>query len=139
MKNLNEKNIKAWKPLDAFIILAVLAAAVICFFVIAGGAEDGALEAVVRQNGAVVKTIDLSTLDSPVTYTVKGEGELSVTILAEPDGVRVSQSGCKDQICVKTGKLTYNGQTAVCLPAKVTVELISGSQTGHDGIDAVTG
>lgn len=139
MKNFSDKNIKTWKPLDAFIILAVLAAAAICFFVIAGGAADGALEAVVRQNGAVVKTIDLSALDSPVSYTVKGDGAISVTILAESDGVRVSQAGCKDQICVKTGKLTYNGQTAVCLPAKVTVELISGSQTGHDGIDAVTG
>ena len=139
MKRIREKHIKTWKPLDAVIICFVLAAAA-CFFIMAGSAAHGGLTAVVRLSGAVVKTIDLSALDSPVTYTVKGDGNLAVTILAEPSGVRVSQSGCKDQICVKTGKLTYSGQTAVCLPAKVTVELTSGSQAAEpDGIDAVTG
>lgn len=139
MKRIDEKNIKIWKPLDAIIICAVLAAAAACFFIMAGGTAHGGLKAVVRQSGAVVKTIDLSALDSPASYTVMGDGNLPVTILVEPGGVRVSQSGCKDQICVKTGKLTYSGQTAVCLPAKVTVELISGSQAEHDKIDAVTG
>ena len=104
MKRIREKHIKTWKPLDAVIICFVLAAAA-CFFIMAGSAAHGGLTAVVRLSGAVVKTIDLSALDSPVTYTVKGDGNLSVTILAEPSGVRVSQSGCKDQICVNGDSL----------------------------------
>ena len=139
MKGSNAKDIKIWKPLDALIICAVLGAALFCFFAVTGGTADGGLKAVIRQNGITVKTIDLSALDSPVFYTIKGDGDISLKILAEPDGVRVENAGCKDQICVKTGKLTYNGQMAVCLPAKVTGELTSADQAENDGIDAVTG
>ena len=139
MDGAKTKDIKIWRPLDAVIILVLLSGAVLCFFVMAGGGTaGGGLQAAVRQNGAVVKTISLSALDSPLTYTAEGDGDKAVTILMEPDGVRVTQSGCKDQICVKTGKLTRSGQTAVCLPAKVTVELISAGKAESDGIDAVT-
>lgn len=132
------KSIKIWKPLDLLVILIVLAGAAACVLFTAGAGQDGGgLEAVIRQDGRTIKTIELSKLNGPEKFTV--DGDIPVTVLLQRDGACVVESGCKDKICVKTGMLTRAGQTAVCLPAKVTVELktASGQTTGQ--IDAVTG
>lgn len=134
----SNKNIKIWRPLDTLIILAVLAAAAACVVFTAGaGQSGGQLQAVVRRDGNIIKTVNLSELKKTETFTV--DGDIPVTVRLQHDGACVLESGCKDKICVKTGMLTRAGQTAVCLPAKVTLELkdITGQSTGQ--IDAVTG
>lgn len=131
------KCIKIWKPLDALVILAVLAAAAACILFTAGaGQSGGRLEAVIRKDGNMIKTVDLSKLAGPEEVAV--DGEIPVTVLLQDNGACVIKSGCKDKICVKTGLLTRVGQTVVCLPAKVTVELKAVEQTTGQ-VDAVTG
>lgn len=131
------KCIKIWKPLDALVILAVLAAAAACILFTAGAGQSGGhLEAVIRKDGNMIKTVDLSKLAGPEEVAV--DGEIPVTVLLRDNGACVIKSGCKDKICVKTGLLTRAGQTAVCLPAKVTVELKAVEQTTGQ-VDAVTG
>ncbi len=57
---------------------------------------------------------------------MKEEKEITchqVTIQIQKDGVYVSQSNCKDQICVHQGKISRSGQTIICLPNQVVVRL----------------
>jgi hypothetical protein len=48
-------------------------------------------------------------------------------------------SDCKNQVCVNTGKISKAGETIVCLPNYVIVEIVSSKEGGEDdeAIDAV--
>ena len=74
--------------------------------------------------------IELNSVNEP--YEIEIDGEIPVTISIERDGACFVQSDCRDKICVKTGKLTKPGQSAVCLPAGVSIVL-----EGESEIDAV--
>lgn len=62
-------------------------------------------------------------------------GDITNTIRIEADSVCFAESSCPDQVCVRTGRLTRAGQTAVCLPTRVIVRLI-GTQSEIDAIAA---
>lgn len=88
--------------------------------------------AIVEKSGVVVLERDLSQLTEPETFTLEGEQNIQVTVELCPQGAAVVASGCPDQVCVRTGTLTKAGETAVCLPARVTLRL----EGGGDSVDA---
>lgn len=89
-------------------------------------------KAIVEKSGEVVLERDLSQLTEPETFTLEGEQNIQVTVEFSPQGAAVVASGCPDQVCVRTGTLTKAGETAVCLPARVTLRL----EGGGDSVDA---
>ena len=95
--------------------------------------KQGTCVAVIEQNGVLVREVDLSRLKNDETLEL--DGELHVCLLLEPGAISFLSSGCPDQTCVRTGKLTRPGQSAVCLPARVSVYLKGTDSTQ----DAVTG
>lgn len=100
---------------------------------------DGLAAAIVAalaivHRGQVVQTVELDRLTEEMTVTV--EGDYHLTILLDRDGVRVAESDCPGQDCVHTGTITRAGQSIVCLPEQVVVQLTGG---GGGGPDAVLG
>lgn len=93
---------------------------------------SGAPVAVIEQDGKEVRRVELDSITQPETLVL--EGEISVTVLLEPGQVSIIHSGCPDQICVNTGVLTQPGQSAVCLPARVSVRIVGKSESGVDGM-----
>ena len=128
-----EKKISVFKPLDALVALAVFAVAAVCMLAMFFR-ESGDLKAVVRQDGKIIKEVELQTVQSPYLFPVKGD--IPLIILFESDGACVKSSECRDKICVNTGKLTRAGQMAICLPARVTLELqsVEGTENTPDAI-----
>ena len=122
---------KLIRPRDLLIAASVLLAA-LAFFLYDSTRPAGE-EAVIRQNGEVIKTVGLSQVKEP--YTIELSGEIPATLLIERDGVRFLSAGCPDKLCVRTGKISKAGQTAVCLPAKITVTI----EGGTPDVDGVTG
>ena len=45
------------------------------------------------------------------------------TVVIKDGEVCVTQADCPDKVCVKTGKVNAAGQTIVCLPHRVVVEI----------------
>ncbi|WP_024865782.1 NusG domain II-containing protein [Butyrivibrio sp. FCS014] len=45
----------------------------------------------------------------------------------------VTEASCPDQICVKHNHIKYAGETIVCLPNKLVVEIEGGEDNGIDG------
>lgn len=86
-------------------------------------------KAIVERSGEVVLERDLSQLSQPETYTLKGEQGIEVTVEFSSQGAAVTASGCPDQVCVRTGQLTKAGETAVCLPARITLRLEGSGDT----------
>ena len=73
----------------------------------------------------------LDRLTEEMTVTV--EGDYHLTILLDRNGVRVAESDCPGRDCVHTGVITRAGQSIVCLPEQVVVQL-SGGGSGPDAV-----
>lgn len=128
MKFLKEIKIK---PLDLIIIVFLFLSS---FSVLAflPKAEAGAT-AEVRVNGTVVKTFDL-TQNTTWTYRAKNG---NWNIIEVKDGrIRDKADNSPDQIAVHKGWISQVGQTAVCLPNSLVIEVMSGSK--NDGVDYTT-
>lgn len=121
---------KIFKPADVIIIAAVLLIAVLGALKLLCASRDN-LVAVIRVNSKVYQTIELSKVKEP--YTLEINGDLEVHLRIEKNCVYFSDSQCSDKICINTGKLTRSGQSAVCLPAGVSVS-VTGTKNEMDGV-----
>lgn len=92
-----------------------------------------ALKAVVKKNGVTVQSVVLQDREP---YEMCIDEEYNIILYIEKNGVTVARSDCADKICVNTGKITKPGQTIVCLPARVSVELQG--VTAVNELDGVT-
>ena len=68
------------------------------------------------------------------TKTVQVDGTYHVSVEMPPQGVRLAQSACPGGACVRTGTITRAGQSIVCLPEQVVVQLTGASADGPDVI-----
>ncbi len=92
-----------------------------------------ALKAVVKKNGITVQSVVLQDREP---YEMCIDEEYNIILYIEKNRVTVVRSDCADKICVNTGKITKPGQTIVCLPARVSVELQG--VTAVNELDGVT-
>lgn len=60
------------------------------------------------------------------------DGSYNILVISE-GYANVSEASCPDQICVKHNHVRFKGETIVCLPNKVVVEIIGGENNGIDG------
>lgn len=127
--NGNISGRKCFTPLDAVIILFFAAAAVIIVIIKSMPSGDS-LELTVRKNSAIIYSARLVDADDELICI---DEEYNVYLLIESDGVSVISSDCPDKVCVGTGKITRAGQSIVCLPSHISVEL-KGSETELDGV-----
>lgn len=96
-------------------------------------AAGSGLTAVVSANGEEIDRVDLASLKTAEerTYTDLG---YTLTVEFSPDGVCVETSDCPTQDCVHTGTITRAGQSIVCLPARISVQLkAAGGQEASSG------
>lgn len=81
--------------------------------------------------GALFKTVNLSVPDVIEIKTDKGYNFLRI----EEGKINMFDADCRDQICVKTTPAKAPGDTIVCLPHEVLIQ-IKGSSGGE--LDAVS-
>lgn len=121
------------KKADIIFIVGGILAAVVLYILFNSFSQKGNT-VVVKQGSEVIKTVNLDTLSEPCVIELDGEYPCTVTV--DRDGAYFSKAACPDKICQKTGRISKTGETAVCLPAKVSVT-ITGSNA--EQYDAVTG
>lgn len=100
---------------------------------LAGLGRQGPLEAQIRQDGRLVRTVSLSGLRQPVRIELEQEGRRNV-VLAEDGRVCMEEASCPHQDCVRAGWLDKSGQSAVCLENRVSVTVVGQRETGPDAI-----
>lgn len=127
---------KAFCRKDLLIIIPVLIIAAIMFL---GNylQPPSAAVAIVEKNGTEFCRIDLQKQKSIQIINVGGP--MNIKLKAEPGAISFYHSDCPDQICVRTGKISKPGQTAVCLPGKVSVRIVSRNASSGKAYDAFTG
>ena len=128
---------------DALVALIVLVMAVGCALAVwsGGSAGTGTPEAVVRMEADGGADMEIRmTLDGSdrVERTVTSNGYTLHIVLTETEAW-VESSDCPTQDCVHTGHISRSGQSIVCLPARVIVQLVGGSGGEDPGVDLVIG
>ena len=126
-------------PWDALIVLLVVFAAVACggFIWTQGAHQSGSLQAVISVDGVTTDTIPLTKATS-AEQTISHNG-YTLHVHLTPEGVWVDSSDCPTQDCVRTGTITRSGQSIVCLPARVIIQLEGSIEDHADSPDIVIG
>jgi hypothetical protein len=108
---------------DLFPIIMLLAMAAVAFVLMQMGGS-GKYAEVVRDN-TVVKRLSLAedTTYSPIN---------GVEIEVKNGKAAFAESDCPDKICVNTGFIGNTGQSAVCLPNRLTLRIVGDSDNGVD-------
>ncbi len=114
---------------DAVIVAAAVALVVTLHATLGPG--DGAGEhADVWVTGELARRVELT---APQRFQVTGP--LGVTTIAVREGrIRVTDSPGRRKLCVRAGWLARPGETAVCLPNRVVVE-VTGARPHFDAIN----
>lgn len=96
-----------------------------------------------RQEGSTVvvkidgeQTQSYSLYENKTVEIITGKNnEFSNTLVIENGKAFISQADCPDKICQEHRAISYSGETIVCLPHKIVIE-ITDKQSGPD-LDAV--
>ena len=70
-------------------------------------------------DGKSVKTL---RLDQDASYEVKQQAGVN-TVVVQDGSVTVQDADCPDKICVKHRAINRTGETIICLPHKLVVEI----------------
>lgn len=120
-KVTSDKKRKLRNDIILVAVIVIIAAAGLLIFGL--NKETGSFAAV-NINGEQKAVYPLS-VDTEVTITTGENGEY-INVLTIRDGkAYVSEANCPDGICTETRAVQYEGETIVCLPHRVVIEIVS--------------
>ncbi len=106
---------------DIILVAVIVSVAVAGLFILKATEEKGASVAVLY-DGAVLK--EYSITENVEEEILTGDnGEWMNTLVIKNGKVRVKSANCPDGICVDHREISNLGETIICLPHKVVVEI----------------
>ncbi len=130
MKNNNsQKNRKFKNDIILAVVIVIIAAAGLLLFVL--NREQGST-VLVKIDGAQIASYPLSeNREIPIKT---GDNDENINVLMIKDGkASISEADCPDKICVETRAVSFVGETVVCLPHKLVIEITN--QNADGGLD----
>ena len=124
---MKDKARRFFRPADLIVAAAVLAVAAALWLAF-GNMKGTSAEIVCGKE--IVETIDLSAVKEAYDITLDN----GVIIRVEPGAIYFAASGCANQLCVHTGKLTKAGQSAACLPNRTLIRITGKSRNAPDAL-----
>ncbi len=118
------------------IALAVIALVTVILFLAFRTFKSPGKTVAVRVSGEEVASYPL---DKDRTETINGANGGTNELIIEDGTVRLEEATCPDKLCVNQGKISRRGESIICLPNEVIVEINSDDtlETEDDGFDAV--
>ncbi|MFT5876028.1 MAG: hypothetical protein ACI8WT_005030 [Clostridium sp.] len=89
--------------------------------------------AVIKREGIVLKTIDLTKVVKPEEFTIKTDNGHYNTISVKHNGISIIDADCPHKECVKSGWISEPGEMIVCLPFKLIINIEGKVDNGIDG------
>ena len=117
------------KKQDIICIIIILAIAVICYLGIGVHRKEGSVVVVYGDGQAV----DSFSLDEEVDYTIQTKQGTNQLVISNHKA-KITQADCKDKLCVHQTQIAKDGETIVCLPHKVVVQVAGGKEQELDGV-----
>ena len=130
MKNNNsQKNQKSRNDIILAVVIVLIATAGLLLFIF--NREQGSTVSV-KIDGTQIASYPLGeNREIPIKT---GDNDEHINVLVIKDGkASISEADCPDKICVETRAVSYVGETVVCLPHKLVIEITN--QNADGGID----
>lgn len=132
--------IKDIKKGDIFLLAIFVAAALLIAFSPllqchgSSGKHSQPLVLKIRISGELYGTYDLNKNQSIQIQNPYGSNTLSI----QSGTVSMTESDCRNQICVQTGPIEAPGQMIVCLPHELIAEITASSDSVAPSYDAIS-
>lgn len=132
--------IKDIKKGDIFLLAIFVAAALLIAFSPflqcrgSSGKHSQPLVLKIRISGELYGTYDLNKNQSIQIQNQYGSNTLSI----QNGTVSMTESDCRNQICVQTGPIEAPGQMIVCLPHELIAEVTASSDSVAPSYDAIS-
>ena len=114
---------------DIILAVLVVAFAALLWLGIRLTQSEGAY-VVVTVDGEVFGQYPLDT-DTEVRI---GDEDAYNLLVIEDGQAQFTQASCPDKLCVNQGKISFDGQSIICLPNKVVVAVRGGEKSGYDAV-----
>lgn len=112
----------------------------IIFLLILGGVkltQKGGTEVVVSIDGAEAYSFPI---DEDLEFEITGYDGGTNLLIIENGYAYLKEASCPDKLCVHMGRINKDGQSIICLPNRVVVEIRSaGKIKSEDDYDTVVG
>jgi hypothetical protein len=86
---------------------------------------------IVKVDGKVYKEF---SLDVDATYEIEGANGGTNLLVIKDGYAEITEASCPDKICVEQKKIDKDGETIVCLPNRVVLEINSNKENEIDAI-----
>lgn len=126
---------KKGDKIAAVLILILIIASCAGVFIYHSYVKGSHKIAVIKQDGKIIDTIDLTKMKTTKELTVKYNKSHYNLIEIENGKIRIKDADCPDKICVKTGWISEPGQSIICLPHKLIIK-IEGNNSKYDDISS---
>ncbi|MDD4296658.1 MAG: NusG domain II-containing protein [Ruminiclostridium sp.] len=119
------------KKNDVLLILIGLFIAAAAWFWLNGKQEPTEGTVVIYKDGNVHTTLPLSSDEIITVEDIEG----GINVVSIKDGkAEMIEANCPDKLCIHTRPAQKNGQSIVCLPNRVVVEVKSAEKDVIDGV-----
>ncbi len=118
-----------FKKMDWVLLAALVILGIAMTIIIYRPASSAGSTVIIKENGIRTQAYPLS---HNATYTItNGDGTNTLTI---QDGyASITDANCHDYYCIRQGKINQPGQSIICLPHRLSIE-IQGEGDIIDGI-----
>lgn len=116
MKPEKEKIISAG---DIVLLATVILLCVVVMVLLVTSREDG-LEVEIVSDGEVVKTMELK---KDAEYEVVTDRGTNLVVIKDGQ-VTIKEADCPDKVCVNHKPVSMTGETIICLPHKLVIEIV---------------
>ena len=124
---------KKGDEIAALIIIVLLVISTAGVLIYKNRMESSSRIALIKQDGKLIKTINLSTVKNSEEFIIKYKDNDFNKIKVEKGRIRITDANCPDKICVKKGWISEPGENIVCLPHRLIIS-IAGKNSKYDDI-----
>lgn len=124
--------LRPWDGIIVVILILLSFAPVVVFSL--NRVSSPTQEAVLSVDGKKLKTFDLSDKSQAYTYRYEDKDGDYNLIEVKGNRIRIKEADCGDQICVRRGWIDQSGETIVCLPHKLVIEIKSSDGGGPGSV-----
>lgn len=121
-----KKQLKMVRRWDIMIVLALMVASflpLVFFTYVQAQTGDAELKAVISADGKIVKEFILTDDGQTEEYVYTDDHGHKNTVIRDGLKIYMSDASCNDQLCVRKGEINAFGETIVCLPNHLLVEI----------------
>lgn len=124
---------------DMFVILVLIGISFLPFAVFyAQQSSGGERFVVITKDQTVLHEIALSDIEKTKQITIDSDDGHYNTVEISNGEVHMHDANCNDQVCVRSGAIDSPGETIVCLPHKVIVEITAKDASDDQEIDIIS-